>query len=91
MIVDLAVMALSDRSNKVVQDAISICAYSLQSELIPKLEVLLNHKNCEVVQSAKNAINSIKYSNHHIYLNSNWRFGDEILIKWEVKEQSNYW
>ena len=67
-ILDLAVLALSDRARIVRYHACSILAYSLRKEVLPPLESLLSHPDAETQLYAAAAIDAIEHQNHHYFV-----------------------
>lgn len=67
----LGVEALSDRATLVRYRACGLLAYSLRKDAIPHLKLLLFHSDTKTVEDAKAAIESIKKSNHHLFVDRN--------------------
>jgi|SRR3990172_1715903 len=66
-VVKLARFALKDKSWKVRYDACGTLAYALDTESLPLLRDLLNHKNKETRGDAAAAIDAIENKNHHFF------------------------
>jgi hypothetical protein len=66
-IVDLALQALRDRSGQVRCNACEVLAYSLRSDVLPDLQVLLGHPDARTRECAEAAIDAIQHQNHHYF------------------------
>ena len=66
-IVGLALQALRDRSREVRGLACQVLAYSLQSDVLPDLQVLLRHPDARTREYAEAAIDAIQHQNHHYF------------------------
>lgn len=64
-VVDLARTALADRAYLARSEACGILAYSLRDDVVPELEVLLDHAHQETRADAAAAIDAIRRKNHH--------------------------
>jgi hypothetical protein len=64
----LGVAALRDKATVVRYRACGLCAYSLRREAIPHLKELLIHQDRATVANAKAAIDAIRNSNHHYFI-----------------------
>lgn len=67
-VVDLALSALADRAYLARSEACGILAYSLRDDVIPELDMLLDHGHPETRADAAAAIDAIRHKNHHYFV-----------------------
>ena len=81
-VIQLALVALSDRAKGVRRNACAVLAYSLRDDLIAKLDVLSSHKDEQTREKANAAILAIKTKNID-------EFVKPIYDKWVVTLDRN--
>ncbi len=92
----LGVSALADRATLVRYRACGLLAYSLRTDAISHLEVLLQHKDPETVADAKAAIDAIKNKNHHFFIDRDhsgrcfWELNQEDVTHFD-KPKRSWW
>jgi hypothetical protein len=65
---ELGLLALNDKAALVRYRACALCAYSLREDATPHLRLLLKHSDPNTVADAKAAIDAIKSTNHHYFV-----------------------
>ena len=78
----LGCQALGDKSYMVRYRACMVLAYSLRTDAIPALTVLLQHVDHRTREDAARAIDAIQHQNHHYFVDTQHR-GRSF---WEVNE-----
>ncbi len=85
----LCMHAIRDRSSQVRSIACFGLAFSLREQAISALEPLLHDANLEVAKYAARAIDAIKHSNHHYFMDpehdgrTKWNWGPSFFALFE--------
>lgn len=82
-LLDLALLAINDRSQLVREEALGIVAYSLEDRALPLLQSHLSHPDPITQASVLASIDAIKNKNHHLFLDRD-HTGN---TRWVVRER----
>ena len=66
----LGLQALTDKSYMVRYRACMVLAYSLRTDAIPALNLLLQHADARTREDAAHALDAIRHQNHHYFVDT---------------------